>query len=272
MTLRTPAVAASVPPGYSALDVFDETDMPASVRALLPEAFSVVAPPQGETSEVAFIRAPGRPDIVVKHTRSPLYSQWLQREAAVLAALADSGLPIPQVLGHCEDGDSDWLLMSRIPGDNGWVTLVAASPDARRQMLQALGEVLARIHSMPVPAVLSDADSTPWLDRHRVCAEELSLEDELLSSFGPPPPELRTLIHGDFTVDNVLFEQGQLCGVIDWSGCGAGDPRFDIALALATSPELVLDARDLAAFFAGYVDEDLPGPLRTMVQDLYGVG
>ena len=93
-----------------------------------------------------------------------------------------------------------------------------------------------------------------------------------MSSFGPPPPEVRTFIHGDFTLDNVLFCDGRVCGVIDWSGCGAGDPRFDIALALATSPELVLEPADLEAFFAGYANEDLPAPLRTMVQELYGVG
>lgn len=246
--------------------------MPAAVRGFLPEAFTLAEPPQGETSEVAFVRSPGRPDIVIKRTDNPLYSQWLQREAKVLNALASSGLPIPEVVGHHVDGDTDWLLMTRIPGDNGWEALVAAEPKERRSLLRALGEMLARIHSLPVPAMLSDADSTPWLDRHRIYAAELSLEDELLSSFGPPPPEVRTFIHGDFTLDNVLFCDGRVCGVIDWSGCGAGDPRFDIALALATSPELVLDPRDLEAFFGGYVDEDLPSPLRTMVQEMYGVG
>ena len=246
--------------------------MPDAVRAMLPEAFTLAEPPQGETSEVAFVRSAGRPDIVIKRTDNPLYTEWLQREAKVLGALADSGLPIPEVVGHHVDGDTDWLLMTRIPGDNGWQALVSACPSERRSLLRELGEMLARIHSLPVPAMLSDADSTPWLDRHRIYAAELSLEDELLSSFGPPPPEVRTFIHGDFTLDNVLFCEGRVCGVIDWSGCGAGDPRFDIALALATSPELVLEPPDLEAFFEGYVDEDLPKPLRVMVQELYGVG
>ena len=251
--------------------MFDVSDLPAAVRAMLPESFTLVEPPQGETSEVAFVHSPCRPDIVIKETSNPLYSQWLDREAKALTALAETSLPVPHVVGHHRERDTDWLLMTRIPGTNGWEAMLAACSIERRRFLRALGEMLARIHSTPIHPDLADADSTPWLERHRLYAAELSLEDELLSSFGPPPPEVRTFIHGDFTLDNVLFCEGRVCGVIDWSGCGAGDPRFDIALALATSPELVLDAQDLAAFFAGYVGEDLPGPLRVMVEELYGV-
>lgn len=246
--------------------------MPAAVRALLPATFSLVEPPQGETSEVVFVRSTGQHDIVVKRTTNPLYSEWLDREAAVLNALAPTGLPVPEVLGCHRDGDTHWLLMTRIPGDSGWTALVDADTTTRHTLLRALGEMLARIHSTPVPAALSDADATPWLERHRLSLAELSFEDDPLASFGATPPELRTFIHGDFTLDNVMFCDDRVCGVIDWSGCGAGDPRFDIALALATAPELVLDPADLEAFFAGYVGSDLPPPLRTMVQELYGVG
>lgn len=252
--------------------MFEASDMPAAVRALLPATFSLVEPPQGETSEVVFVRSPGQHDIVVKRTTNPLYSEWLDREATVLRALASTELPVPQVVARHDEGDAHWLLMTRIPGEDGWTALLEAAPDVRRELLRALGETLARIHSTPIPAALSDADATPWLDRHRLSLAELSVEDELLAPFRSAPPELRTFIHGDFTLDNVLFCEGRVCGVIDWSGCGAGDPRFDIALALATSPELVLEPPDLEAFFAGYTTVDLPQALRTMVRELYGVG
>lgn len=245
--------------------------MPASVRAILPPVFSLVEPPQGELSDVAFVRSPDQHDIVIKHSANPVYSQWLAREAKVLRALESTNLPVPQVIAHHVDADAQWLLMTRIPGDSGWTALARAAGAERRTLLRALGDMLARIHSTPIPDALSDADATPWLERHRVDAEELSLEDDLLASFGPPPPEVRTFIHGDFTLDNVLLGDGRVTGVIDWSGCGAGDPRFDIALALATSPELVLQPADHEAFFSGYVKDDMSLPLRTMLRDLYGI-
>lgn len=257
---------------YSRERVFEADDMPAPVRAILPPVFSLVEPPQGELSDVAFVRSADQHDIVVKHSANPVYAQWLEREAKVLRALESTNLPVPQVIAHHIDGDAQWLLMTRIPGDSGWTALAQASAAERRALLRALGDMLARIHATPVPDALSDADATPWLERHRVDAEEVALEDDLLASFGPPSPEVRTFIHGDFTLDNVLLCEGRVSGVIDWSGCGAGDPRFDIALALATSPELVLQPADHEAFFSGYIKDNMPAPLRTMVRDLYGVG
>ncbi len=263
--------ARSASAAYSGERVFDADDMPAPVRAILPPVFSLVEQPQGELSDVAFVRSAHQHDIVIKHSANPVYSQWLAREAKVLRALESTNLPVPQVIAHHVDGDAQWLLMTRIPGESGWTALAQASGPERQTRLRALGDMLARTHATPTPDALCDADATPWLERHRVDAEALSLEDDLLASFGPPPPGVRTFIHGDFTLDNVLHSEGRVTGVIDWSGCGAGDPRFDIALALATSPELVLQSADHEAFFSGYVKDGMSAPLRTMIRDLYGV-
>ncbi len=60
------------------------------------------------------------------------------------------------------------------------------------------------------------------------------------------------LIHGDLSLDNVLVAADGTMSLIDWAGGGPGDPRYDIALALQTKPELDLSAADVGAFFAGY--------------------
>jgi aminoglycoside phosphotransferase (APT) family kinase protein len=64
-----------------------------------------------------------------------------------------------------------------------------------------------------------------------------------------PSPEV--LIHGDLALDNVLVGDDGMC-LIDWSGGDLGDPRYDIALALATNPELYLRDEEVEAFFEGY--------------------
>jgi aminoglycoside phosphotransferase (APT) family kinase protein len=61
-----------------------------------------------------------------------------------------------------------------------------------------------------------------------------------------------TLVHGDFTLDNVLVAGNTISGVIDWSGGDRGDPRYDLALAIRPEPEAFGHQADLEAFFEGY--------------------
>ncbi len=248
------------------------SDMPESVRALLPPAFTLSRPAQGETSEVAFVHSAAGTDLVVKRTSGPIYSQWLAREAEVLRALEPTGLSVPRVVAHevesDDAGETHWLVMTRVPGESVWPVLLAADADARHRILGQLGRALGRIHATPIPKIF-EQDATPWLDRHRLCAAEFAFEPDVLDALGNPTGGVRTLIHGDFTLDNVLYADGEVHGVIDWSGSGAGDPRFDITLALATAPELVLRPADLSAFFDGYTSAELPAALRSMVQTLY---
>ena len=63
------------------------------------------------------------------------------------------------------------------------------------------------------------------------------------------------LIHGDLALDNVLVDEDGSLSLIDWSGGDVGDPRYDIALALATEPEIQLGDADVAAFFARWLKD-----------------
>ncbi|MEM6292548.1 MAG: phosphotransferase [Myxococcota bacterium] len=248
------------------------SDIPDAVRALLPAAFTLSCPAQGETSEVAFVHGSERTELVVKRTSGPIYSQWLAREADVLRALEATDLPVPKLIAHevepNDTGDAHWLVMTRVPGESVWPELLAADASTRHGILSQLGRTLGRVHATPIPKIF-EQDATPWLDRHRLCAAEFAFEPDVLDALGNPTGGIRTLIHGDFTLDNVLYADGEIQGVIDWSGSGAGDPRFDITLALATAPELALRPADLTAFFDGYTSVDLPAPLRKMVLTLY---
>jgi aminoglycoside 3'-phosphotransferase-2 len=234
-------------------------------------------PPQGRTSFVFVARAEDGEAVVVKRASGALAVGPLEREASVLAALAGGPLPVARCLGLVHDGDAAWLVTTYLPGATLWHRLRDAPPEDPRRVawMQALGDLLARIHTTPVPPALEDRPSTPWLDaqvrrRAELAPEEPSkwLEERLAAA--PEIPVVRCLVHGDFTLDNVIVDDTDVVGVIDLGAMGRGDPDYDFALALLPEPGVELSGADVAAFFRGYRSADLPVALRAHVEALWG--
>ncbi len=55
------------------------------------------------------------------------------------------------------------------------------------------------------------------------------------------------LNHGDYSVANILAEDGRITGVVGWGGCLYGDPLRDVAWVDSWSPDLAFGAAYLAA-------------------------
>jgi len=227
------------------------------------------------TSEVAFVD--GDADVVIKRCREPIYLGWLSREQRVLRVLADSRLPIPRLLDYAEvDGGSGreaWLVMTRLHGEPLWSEFIQANAERRADLLRRVGQLLHRLHATPVPSALA-ADSS-WIDRKLAQAREnLSWCDgtaELLADLHRrrPPPVRELLVHGDLALDNILIDDDGAMSVIDWSEGDQGDPRYDVALALGTEPEVELGTIELAAFFDGYGSVSLDRATRRWFEELY---
>ncbi|MVA57551.1 aminoglycoside phosphotransferase family protein [Agrobacterium vitis] len=62
------------------------------------------------------------------------------------------------------------------------------------------------------------------IDTHRAT----TLWDRALASHWQKPP---VWLHGDIAPGNLLFKHGRLSAVIDFGGCGTGDPACDLAIA-----------------------------------------
>lgn len=250
---------------------FEPTDLPEEIAQLLPEAAALEFPRQGETSELAYVVGS---DLVVKHCRGALYSLGLQGEHTALQALAESDLPVPRAVGFHAEKESAWLVMTRLPGEPLW-NVIERSQDSevRARWFRELGALLARIHSTPVPPALRPAEPRRWLERVLARARRFSRRwvRELATRLdrNRPPDLPDTLIHGDFTIDNVLAHEGEISGVIDWGGAGLGDPRYDVTLALATQPEIQLAPEVVSAFFDGYGAAALPADLRRFFESVY---
>jgi aminoglycoside phosphotransferase (APT) family kinase protein len=222
--------------------------------------------PQGMTSSVALADTDGGLR-VIKRARGALFAGWLEQEYRALTALTRTALPTPAPRAFVSLPDlpvpEAWLVMDYLPGRPLSEILNEDPPAPRRTaLLRAFGETLAAIHATPAPPDIP-RPTPSWLD-HMLDEASENLEHfivdgtpELLARLrnNPPPAVAPALIHGDYTADNVLVEGDRVTGIIDWSGCAVGDPRYDVALATRPQEE-AFDGRlrqdDTRAFLEGY--------------------
>lgn len=239
---------------------------------------SQTTPPQGMTSLVVLLKTE-RGNFALKRSDRVPYLEWLKREAFVLNALSTTHLPIPQVIAIDEQPDSVSLLMTALPGEPlSELLRRGVSDEMRRDLLHQFGQTLSLIHNAQPPSILSS--DRPWLQRildegrfnleHGYAEEEALLIAQMIATCPATIPEV--LIHGDYTIDNVLVDGGRITGIIDWGRGDIGDPRYD--LTLATRPQepesAFLDEADFVAFYAGYGGERLNRAEEQWFFDLYG--
>ncbi|WP_079908895.1 phosphotransferase family protein [Paenibacillus sp. 32352] len=246
-------------------------EIPFEIRAKLGNINGITFPRQGYTSDVGIIDA-RHGKAVLKRARGKQYSEWLEREASVLSCLASTGLRVPKVYHFMQAGEQEgiqcWLLMEYLQGETLRSALTYEKDSARRyDIIYAYGRILQKIHSTPCPDELKKSEI--WLDAMLTQAEyhlkhyQVDGTPALLEKirYQRPKEMEQTLIHGDFTIDNVLVHEGSVAGIIDWSGGAYGDPRYDVSLAVRPKPNIFQSSHDQRAFFDGYgakiiTDED----------------
>lgn len=129
----------------------------------------------------------------------------------------------------------------------------AGRRDAGRGDVAAAGEALAKIHSCDPSGLPPTLVSKPTGTAAQIgsLAPQLAnrVADLVARLAGTEPPEdSATLCHGDFSLDQVVVDEHETLGVIDWDRAGRGNPAADLASAIAAG----LD--DIAApeLLAGY--------------------
>lgn len=253
--------------------------MPQQLRDLVGPVRQVDIPGQGYTSDVYILSGPNGRFVVKRADKAPFHD-WLRREYHVLRSLHGSLECIPEPFGYvgeeAEGKDVGWLVMEHLPGVPLRQYLRGGvEPTQRRELLHEFGRALSVIHRAAVPEVLTSEG--PWLDRMLQLAAgylrnyEVDGDAELLATLsderpGPLPP---CLIHGDYTLDNVLVRDGRVSGIIDWCWGAWGDPRHDLALATRPKPEAFNDRSDLDAFYRGYGGRRLTEEERAYFVGLY---
>ncbi|RDL48830.1 Aminoglycoside 3'-phosphotransferase [Ensifer sp. M14] len=182
-------------------------------------------------------------DLIIRIPRYDGACLDLERETKVLAALAGRlPLPIPSV--NVITLVSGTVAMHRkLPGTP--LLDLAGMDDTRRQQLaDTLAGFLRVLHTLPLDTLGEpDAAVDPQAEWHELLADvdekvlpllPIDIAAAIRGRFeqflvGDGHPRARAIIHGDFGAGNILVEDGQVSGVIDFAGCAIGDPAYDLA-------------------------------------------
>ena len=217
------------------------------------------------------------------------------REHRIIAALADTPVPVAPARGYCEDPSvtgAPFYVMDFVDGhvirdrDTAEHTLTTG---ARRMAGDDLVDTLAAIHAVDVEAVgLAD------LARHEgYIARQLKrwygqwqqsqtrdlpaidrVHDLLVSRIPSQGPA--TIVHGDYRLDNTMVgDDGRVVAVLDWEICTLGDPLADVGLLVvywtgpgdepsawtgsATTAEGFPDRADVLSRYSAASGRDLSG-------------
>jgi aminoglycoside phosphotransferase (APT) family kinase protein len=190
-------------------------------------------------------------DLVLRRDPPGRVGDFGEREVefGLLQAAAEAGVPVPRV--HWSSADpqvlgAPFLLMDRVPGEALPRRLLREPRYAkvRRTMTGELGEILARIHSIDVADPRLRGLCTPTagapparseMERMGASLRELSVELHPVLDLAErwlleraPSRERRALVHGDFRIGNVMFDEEGVRAVLDWELAHVGDPLEDL--------------------------------------------
>ena len=188
-------------------------------------------------------------------------------EYAMTAHAYAHGIPTPEPLGFgmWENGESCYALFRWIDGTDAYTKLADMPPQSHYALGEKTGELLRRIHSVPLPAA---ADVTPDPVGRKI-AKWLALYDENTSVHCEtgetivrfltvhrhmPPACPQTFIHGDYNPENIITGRDGAVSVIDFNSYNAvvSDPWSELA-NMAWMPVLYprYHAGQIDAYFGG---------------------
>ncbi|MBE1281820.1 MAG: phosphotransferase [Rhodobacteraceae bacterium] len=173
----------------------------------------------------------------------------VDREFRVQKALADTDVPVAGMHLLCEDDDvigSAFYIMDHVDGRNfSDPVMKGCDNDTRGAVIDEMNRVLAALHNVDINAVgLSDYGPPGnylerqvgrWTKQYRASeTQSVAQMDELidaLSSRLPPDDGQRGLVHGDYRIDNMIYDKnGPRClAVLDWELSTLGHPFADLA-------------------------------------------
>ena len=174
----------------------------------------------------------------------------MKREFLIQSRLKPVYNLVPTVIALCEDHSilgSDFYVMEKIPGEIFRRDVPESlSKEDISIMANSLVSGLAQLHSVDA-SVLQELNKGSgyvtrqvegWSKRYRnALTDDVPDGEDVMHWLDANKPEDidSCIIHGDWRIDNMVFDLGQkkLVGVLDWELATVGDPLMDLGSALA---------------------------------------
>lgn len=197
--------------------------------------------------------------VVVRRPPPPLPpgAHDVMREARLVAGLAGTGVPVPEILATAQAGeviDSPLHVMSYVAGPviTTRTPAALAAPAHRLAIGQSMVDTLARLHAVDWRAAGLDGRGRPdgFNRRHlrrmrQLVADEAGVPPRGFAAVDAwleahvPAESGAAIVHNDFRLGNVIVgaePPGRLVAVLDWELATIGDPLFDVGYFLASWP------------------------------------
>jgi aminoglycoside phosphotransferase (APT) family kinase protein len=173
------------------------------------------------------------------------------REHRAISALQDTPVPVPPVIGLCEDesvNGAPFYVMGFVEGP-----ILRQADDAesfseseRRAIGERVVDTLVAIHEVDPDAVglgelgrkeaYVERQLKRWSGQwEKSKTRELPAIDNVHERLAARIPEQgpATIVHGDYRLDNmILSPAGEVAAVVDWELCTLGDPLADVGMLL----------------------------------------
>lgn len=179
----------------------------------------------------------------------------LESEYALLKTLAQVDYPAPKPRDFAKDFksvDASFYTMDRIAGATPGTFLGGLSGQVDESLFMQLAERLGQLHALPLemfndyiesyedPRILTGTVEDCYRYNLEGWDKYMDREDHLPSPYMrwllhwlhnniPKDTRRPILVHGDFNIHNILFDNGQLTAVLDWECSGFGAPEQDLA-------------------------------------------
>jgi len=172
----------------------------------------------------------------------------VDREYRVIAALANTQVPVAKAYALCEDPaviGTAFYVMDYVEGRLFWDAALPELPRIERcAIYEEMTRVIAALHTVDYAAVGLGDYGKPgryierqvarWTQQYRASQTETIDAVERLIEWLPkhiPADEETAIVHGDFRLDNAIFHpvEPRILAVLDWELSTLGHPLVDLA-------------------------------------------
>jgi aminoglycoside phosphotransferase (APT) family kinase protein len=173
----------------------------------------------------------------------------VDREYRLIAGLHPTGFPVARPFGLCEDDGvvgAAFYVMEMVEGVTHWNgALPDHAPEQRTAIYHQIVDRLAELHGVDYqaaglgdygrPGSYFERQVARWTKQYRLAqTDDLPAVERLIEWLPRTLPEqTRTaIVHGDYRIDNLIFEGERVKAVLDWELSTLGDPMADLSYLL----------------------------------------